>query len=131
VYACAVAAAGAAYCWGGDGSGLTRGRPTRVAGGLKFRLIRPGQRHTCALTPAGKAYCWGLNDLGKAGDGTSLNERHSPVAVVNGINFAALAFGSAFTCGVRKDGTAWSCAGGSTPTGSGTAATPSRARRSQ
>ena len=113
-HTCGVATNDVAYCWGrnkvgqlGDGTVLTRGRPTRVAGGLKFRLIRTGQRHTCALTPADKAYCWGLNDLGQAGDGTSLNERHSPVAVVNGGNFESLALGSAFTCGVRENGSAW------------------------
>jgi alpha-tubulin suppressor-like RCC1 family protein len=113
-HTCGVTTADVAYCWGrnkvgqvGDGTVLTRGRPTRVAGGLKFRLIRTGQRHTCALTPSGNAYCWGLNDLGQAGDGTSLNERHSPVAVVNGANFESLALGSAFSCGVRENASAW------------------------
>ncbi|HUR94266.1 MAG TPA: hypothetical protein VMY76_06765 [Gemmatimonadales bacterium] len=113
-HTCGVTTTDVAYCWGrnkagqlGDGTDLTRGRPTRVVGGFKFRLIRTGQRHTCALTTASKVYCWGLNNLGQVGDGTNLNERHTPVAVVNGANFGSLALGSASTCGVRENRTAW------------------------
>ena len=76
-----------AYCWGlnehgqlGDGSKLSRSRPTPVARGLLFSQISAGSRHTCGVTLDGQAYCWGLDDNGQLGI-NSLTDRVRPVLV--------------------------------------------------
>jgi alpha-tubulin suppressor-like RCC1 family protein len=90
-YTCGVTAERDVYCWGvnldgqlGDGTerqgefpGETQ--PTRVVGGLQFRSIAVGSRHSCSLTPAGEAYCWGLGGLGQRGDGKFTFDASSPV----------------------------------------------------
>ena len=60
-----------AYCWGentdgrlGDGTLTNRSKPAAVAGGLLFRQITAGYRHTCGVATDNRAYCWGLNDSG-------------------------------------------------------------------
>ncbi len=126
-HTCGVTTDNRAYCWGrnrsgqlGDGTDLTRGRPTPVAGRHRFSLIRTGNRHTCALTPAEKSYCWGENGLGAVGDGTT-TDRRVPTAVVDGAGFKSLGLGAASSCGVRANGNA-ACWGhnGSGPLGDGT-----------
>lgn len=78
---CGVTSAGDGYCWGDDlsgsvGAGWPRGpggtgtdymipRPTRVLGGLKWKLIQPGLAgETCGITTAGELYCWGSAGAG-------------------------------------------------------------------
>jgi alpha-tubulin suppressor-like RCC1 family protein len=81
-HTCALAATGAAYCWGdnrfgelGDGSAAGSARPVAVdsAGALAGKTITQiaaaGTFHTCALDSAGAAFCWGLNDFGQLGIG--------------------------------------------------------------
>jgi alpha-tubulin suppressor-like RCC1 family protein len=101
---CGVTAAGAAYCWGYNGSGelgvgTTTGPelcaqvngpsvacstvPVPVAGGVSFAAVSAGQAHTCGVTAAGAAYCWGYNGNGQLGDGTTTN-RLTPVLVSGG-----------------------------------------------
>jgi alpha-tubulin suppressor-like RCC1 family protein len=119
-HACALAAAGAAYCWGlsafpeGSAGGSS---PQPVAGGLAFASItagspvqcdpnRPEQScennrgyHVCALTPAGEAYCWGVNRYGQLGDGTT-NDTVTPVRVGGGLTWESLSAGEGTTCGI-------------------------------
>lgn len=74
-----------------------------VAGGLGLDF----RDFSCALTQTQAAFCWGNNQRGQLGlqTGTTFN----PVAraVSGGIPFSALAAGSAFTCGLRTDGSLW------------------------
>jgi alpha-tubulin suppressor-like RCC1 family protein len=92
-HTCAVAASGAAYCWGsntygelGTGNGVgAASTPQLVAGGHAFGSISAGRNHTCGLLSVPQfsgaaAYCWGLNADGQLGDGTTIN-RAAPVAV--------------------------------------------------
>ncbi len=94
-----------AYCWGnnalaalGDGStsGGERPRPVAVAGGLRFRQVKPGSgwpaglnppefdtSFSCGVTTANRAYCWG----GFAVLGAEIDFSATPVAVAGGHRF--------------------------------------------
>lgn len=77
--ACAIErATGSAYCWGrnsrgslGDGSGLDRWVPTRVAGDVRFASVSTGGAggeyggyETCGVEAVtGRGYCWGFARL--------------------------------------------------------------------
>src|SRR2546425_507451 len=84
-YTCGLTAAGAAYCWGGngdgqlgDGSTTPRLTPTlvRVGSGVSFTAVNAGGFHTCAITAGGAAYCWGANGDGQLGDGSADGRTH-------------------------------------------------------
>ena len=79
-YSCAVTSAGAAKCWGDNGSGeLGRGTysssvaPVGVAGlGSGVSAVAAGGNHSCAVALAGVVKCWGNNGSGQLGDGTGM-----------------------------------------------------------
>ena len=108
---------GAAYCWGGNGSGqLGDGTKTnqltpvlvQAPAGVSFAAVTAGAAHTCGVTAAGAAYCWGDNGFGQLGDGTTTSQS-SPVLVQAppGVSFAAVTGGVAHTCGVTAAGIAY------------------------
>jgi alpha-tubulin suppressor-like RCC1 family protein len=79
-HACALDLNGAAYCWGNGnygqlgnglppsgGAGISSNRATPVTGGLTFRAIAAGERHTCGIGTNNKIYCWGSNYHGELG----------------------------------------------------------------
>src|SRR5690606_39516671 len=72
----------------------------RLAGGLF---------HTCGVDTDGSLWCWGRNEYGQAGDGTSANNRPTPVEVAApaGVTFVDVAAGFGHTCALDTDGTAW------------------------
>ncbi len=88
LFACAVDAAGAAYCWGeGDlGSDLASSSvpvavdTSGVLAGHKVSQISAGLGEACALDAAGAAFCWGDADYGELGDGI-FSSSSVPVAV--------------------------------------------------
>ena len=112
-YTCALTRAGAAYCWGANGSGqlgdrtiVPRSTPTPVAGGFVFTDLATTWDHSCGVVAAGAAYCWGANTYGQLGDGSTSN-RASPSAVGGGLVFRSVAPGERHTCGVTTDSTAY------------------------
>jgi alpha-tubulin suppressor-like RCC1 family protein len=107
-HTCGVTTDFLAYCWGESIDGkLGTGpptrivtTPTRVAGGLKFRVVAAAGAHSCGLTvPDGRAYCWGNNSLGQLGDGTTTG-RNTPVPVAGGRSFRQVTTGALHTCAV-------------------------------
>src|ERR1017187_5707508 len=91
---CALDAAGAAYCWGNNGSGQLGDGGTvsnssvpvavdtsGVLAGQTLTQITGDGYHTCVLDAAGAAYCWGDNGTGQLGDGGTAFDSSVPVAV--------------------------------------------------
>lgn len=105
---------GAAYCWGGNGSGelgdgstTRRATPARVANlSVPLAEIAAGLSHTCAVSTDGTAYCWGRNDRGQLGDGT-FTSRATPVRVARALRFREVRAGSWHSCGITRSGEAW------------------------
>jgi alpha-tubulin suppressor-like RCC1 family protein len=117
-HGCGVTTAGAAYCWGlngsgqlGDGTTAISTVPVAVSGGHTFASIsEDGGSHSCGVTTAGAAYCWGDNNSGQLGNGTNTSS-NVPVAVSGGHTFASVraggAGGATHSCGVTTAGAAY------------------------
>ena len=116
-HTCAVASTHAAYCWGmnrhgqvGNGeSGFARRQltPHEVERGIQFNTVEAGGQHSCGIRFDDRAFCWGDNNFGQVGDGTSLNIRRAPVAVVGGKFFRSITGGATHTCAVALGGRAF------------------------
>jgi alpha-tubulin suppressor-like RCC1 family protein len=87
-HACGVFAGNQGFCWGsgeygapGNGAaGAPQSRPGPVAGGLSFRSMQAGSRHSCGLTVTDDLYCWGYGRGGALGDETG-SDSSVPVRV--------------------------------------------------
>jgi alpha-tubulin suppressor-like RCC1 family protein len=111
-HSCAVAAGGAAMCWGdneyaqlGNGTSTMSSVPVAVSGlSSGVVTISAGSEHTCVVTTAGAAECWGNNTYGQLGDGTT-TASNVPV-VVSGLSsgVASLSAGYEHTCVVTTAG---------------------------
>jgi len=114
-YTCAVTTDARAFCWGYNpdgllGTGLTFlriRRPRLVTGGLQFSRVTAGEYHTCGETTLNRAYCWGENQSGQLGDGTSGQNRITPVPVTGGLLFSQVSAGVEHTCARTSTGVAY------------------------
>jgi len=113
LHSCALTTAGAVKCWGrnangtlGDGTTIDRLTPVAVTGlSSGVKAIAAGFEHSCALKTSGAIVCWGLNNRGQIGDGTSGNNRLTPVPVFGLFNsVAAISIGFEFSCALRTTG---------------------------
>ncbi|HET9466234.1 MAG TPA: hypothetical protein VFO71_11930 [Gemmatimonadales bacterium] len=111
-HTCALDPAGAAFCWGFQ-LGTTekvhvhpefKPEVTAMPGGLAFRQISSGGKHTCAVTGAGAAYCWGIDAIGA---GPAPLESDVPVPVGGGHRFRAVYSAGTTSCGLIGDGSAY------------------------
>jgi alpha-tubulin suppressor-like RCC1 family protein len=107
LHACGVDTDGKAWCWGNNTSGqlglgtvdsVPHRSPEMVAGGITFKKVTLGSRHTCGLTADSVAYCWGENATGQLGDGT-VNFRVVPTQVGGGHKFIDIVTSSGFGAG--------------------------------
>ena len=118
-HACALTAAGTAYCWGagvsgqlGTGTQANQTTPTAVSmpEGASFRQIVTANQHTCALNANGALYCWGGNGSGQLGGGTAGGVRLLPGPVVPappGVTWVQVSARVGTTCAVAADGDAY------------------------
>jgi alpha-tubulin suppressor-like RCC1 family protein len=122
--ACALGAAGAAYCWGKNSDGqlgnntLTSSSvPVAVStagvlAGKTLTQITAGNDLTCALDSAGLAYCWGDNTRGQLGNNSTTTPSPVPVAVtttgaLSGVTLTQVSAGNAFACALGSTGVAY------------------------
>jgi alpha-tubulin suppressor-like RCC1 family protein len=115
-HTCALTSAGAAYCWGKNGSGQLGNNsqadsftPVAVSlpvGVTGFANLTAGQNHTCALTSTGAPYCWGLGAFGQLGNNQLVSSLTPAVVVLPaGVpGFASLAADGNHTCGLSSTG---------------------------
>lgn len=116
-HTCAVTVGNQALCWGDDSDGQLgigstadlacnmaggpsrpcRPNPTAVAGGMAFKAISAGDRHSCGLSLAGEVFCWGGNNMGQLGVGTLVSSR-VPLRVNHPRPFVAVSAGGQHTC---------------------------------
>ena len=130
-HTCALTAAGVAYCWGDNSYGqlgdsmpsptapARQTVPVPVAGGLTFRAITAGDRHTCGITVTGAAYCWGEDYRGQLGSSYPTTLCGSPlpfdarpcvtypVLVDGGLTLDSITAGGRKTCALRAGGSAY------------------------
>lgn len=111
---CATRANGSAWCWGsgasyeiGDGAGVNRDEPTRVAGDLSFVDVRGGNAFNCGLTTGGHARCWGYGVDGETGTGGMGVLVGRPAQVGKETNWARVAAGGSTTCATKTNGSLW------------------------
>jgi len=74
--------------------------------------ITTGWSHACALDDAGAAYCWGDNTSGELGDGSTVTQAGTPVAVdtsgvLAGVSLSQISAGMQQTCAVSTTGTGY------------------------
>jgi alpha-tubulin suppressor-like RCC1 family protein len=122
-HACALDAAGAAYCWGynqsgqlGDDSIADSSVPVPVdtsgaLAGKTLTQVNGGWDHTCALDSAGQAFCWGFNAYGQLGNG-SQTDSSVPVPVnasgiLAGKTLTQVSGNWGHTCAVDSNGAAY------------------------
>jgi alpha-tubulin suppressor-like RCC1 family protein len=110
---------GAAYCWGGNGSGqLGNGTKTDdslpvavlgTSGPLSWRVVDPGGRHTCGITADGDGFCWGSNFYGQLGNGVpTISDDSLPAPIVSGpAGWKTISAGDNYSCGVGSDDTVY------------------------
>ena len=112
-WTCAVAAGGAARCWGSNGTAkllsdddsvLSKVPVDRAGLSTSAVTVAAGRHHGCALLSTGGVACWGNNINGQLGDGSWVN---SPVPMaVMGLSsgVVAVSAGDSHTCALTAAG---------------------------
>jgi alpha-tubulin suppressor-like RCC1 family protein len=119
-YTCGVDSHGGVWCWGANcfnqlgvdslaeqcGTPAmpcsTKPSPVRLAAAA--RDVAVAFSHSCALGADGGLQCWGDNNNGQLGNGNAGDRSVTPVAVLGGLTWRALAVGREFTCAITSAG---------------------------
>ncbi|HUJ27175.1 MAG TPA: hypothetical protein VLW85_14210 [Myxococcales bacterium] len=72
---CAIDSAGDGWCWGANSRGqvgigtatASVSTPQKVSGGLNWKRIVPGEKHSCGIASDDTLWCWGAGDSGELG----------------------------------------------------------------
>ena len=127
--ACALSAAGAAYCWGlgtsgqlGNNSTTSSNVPVAVTtsgalSGAVLTQVVTGGTSTCGLTRQGTAFCWGAGGSGQLGNGATTATQSTAVAVttsgaLSGVTLTQLGAGSNSSCATSSAGLGYCWGGG-------------------
>ncbi|MGB7213390.1 MAG: hypothetical protein WBC97_12280 [Gemmatimonadales bacterium] len=114
--ACGLDRNGIDWCWGVTGYGplpdpssSSAATPAAIVGAPPFRALAHGGNSvtTCGIATDNMAYCWGDNTYGQAGVGSAAAAVTTPLPVAGGHQFQSITLGSAHSCGIAVDGTAW------------------------
>jgi len=105
---------GSCWTWGqnnysqlGDQTGANRSSPVSVVGGHSFTEIAGGYIHSLGLKSSnGSCWAWGDNSVGTLGN-NSTTSTSSPVSVVGGHSFIAIAGGWQYSLALKADGSCW------------------------
>lgn len=112
-HTCALTGGGGTKCWGrnlngqlGDGTQEKKSIPVDVLGlSSGVASIATGNAHSCVLTRTSGIKCWGWNNSGQLGDGTTGDNKLTPVDVVGLDNaMTAIVLGGVHTCALNSGG---------------------------
>ena len=116
-YSCGLDPSGQVWCWGGEadkgtlGDGTLTDSPIPVAVDQDLAFIYLGSNvddHVCGIDQARVAWCWGEQQgFGRLGDGVTTTSQGTPVQVAGGIEWAQVAAGWFFSCGLDVSGQAF------------------------
>jgi alpha-tubulin suppressor-like RCC1 family protein len=109
----AVKSDGTLWSWGdnifgqlGDGStAYSSMTPVQVPSLTGVVAVSAGHQHSLAVKSDGTFWAWGRNENGQLGDGTTVEQRTTPVNLLGGV--VAVAAGSYHSLAVKSDGTLW------------------------
>lgn len=116
-HACALEAAGTAWCWGYNrfgmvGHGILRDEPepVMVAGGLSFSALHSSFFRTCGVDVVGSVHCWGRGGSAQIGDADAvldicngLDCALSPRPVDSPVRFTSVSVSRMHTCALGED----------------------------
>jgi alpha-tubulin suppressor-like RCC1 family protein len=113
-YARALKSNGEIWAWGnnlsgqlGDNTIVQKSTPVQVLGGHSFTAIAKTTSNTSlALKANGEAWAWGNGSQGVLGDNSTVS-KSTPVQVVGGHSFIAIAAGFAHSIALKSNGEAW------------------------
>lgn len=119
---------GQAWAWGNNSSGQVginsfdtpQATPVQVQDATNYRSIGGGDNHSLAILSSGGARAWGSNGSGESGQADTSSNVALPTSASGTSNLLKVAAGTAFSVGLRADGSvvAWGL-GGSGQLGNG------------
>jgi alpha-tubulin suppressor-like RCC1 family protein len=107
---------GRVFAWGPGASGRlgigtdinNRSTPAQVINESSFMAISSGTGHGLALKSDGRVFAWGQGTSGILGIGIDVNNRSTPIQVINESGFKAIAAGFVHSLALKSDGRVFS-----------------------